>query len=144
MKKSIRYLVLIIMVVSVLSTSVSAVGNSNAYISSGGAYIHRWAAGDISVEYHVFGTDIMDTLGAYRITVYRMKGTTPDSASDDIVATYWHEDHPDMMTTDDYFFSSSIRLSVETGHKYYAVLGFYASLGDGGDNMFFSTDPVWA
>lgn len=144
MKKSIRYLVLIIMVVSVLSTSVSAVGNSNAYISSGGAYIHKWAAGDISVEYHVVGTDIMDTIGAHRVTVYRMKGKTPDAASDELVATYWHEDYPEMMTTDDFVFGDSIRLKVETGHKYYAVLVFYASLDGGGDNMFFSTDPVAA
>lgn len=144
MKKCIRYLILIIIVVSVFCVSVSAAESSNAYISSGGAYIHKWGAGDISVEYHVFGTDIMDTIGAYRITVYRMKGETIDSGSDDIVATYWHEDYSDMMTTDDYFFSSFKRLKVESGHQYYAVLGFYASLGGGGDNMFFCTKPVWA
>lgn len=144
MKKCIKYLVLIIMVVSVLSVSVSAAENSNAYISSGGAYIHRWGSGDISVEYHVFGTGMMDTLGAYRITVYKMLGKTPDAFTDDIVATYWHEDYSDMMTTNDYFFSSFKRLKVEPGHKYYAVLIFYASLDGGGDNMTFGTNPVAA
>lgn len=144
MKKSIKYLVLVVMIVSVLSTSVLAMEQTNEYISSGGAYIHKWGAGDISVEYHVFGTGMMDTLGAYRITVYRMKGETPNSGSDDIVATYWHEDYPDMMTTNDFLYGSSIRLNVKTGHKYYAVLVFYASLNGGGDNMFFSTKPVWA
>ena len=144
MKKCIKYLVLIIMVVSVLSVSVSAAENSNAYISSGGAYIYKWGAGDISVEYHVFGTDIMDTLGAHRITVYRMKGEYQDAGKDDIVATYWYEDYPDMMTTGEFLYGGSIRLNVETGHRYYAVLVFYASHNGGGDIMPFSTDPVWA
>lgn len=144
MKKCIKYLVLIIMVVSVLSVSVSAAENSNAYISSGGAYIYRWGAGDISVEYHVFGTDIMDTLGAHRITVYKMKSTTPDSASDELVATYWYEDYPEMMSTDEFLYGGSIRLNVETGHRYYAVLVFYATLNGGGDDMAFCTDPAWA
>lgn len=132
------------MVVSILSSSVLAMEQTNKYIRSGGAYIHKWGSGDISVEYHVFGTDIMDTLGAYRVTVYRMKGETPNSGSDDVVVTYWHENYSDMMTTDDYFFSSFKRLNVEPGHQYYAVLVFYASLDGGGDYMFFSTKPVWA
>lgn len=144
MKKCVKYLVLAIMVVSVLSTPVLAVENSNAYISSAGAYIHKWAAGDISVEFHVIGTDIMDTIGAHRVTVYRMKGETPDSGRDEIVSTYWYEDYPDMMTTGTPAFGYSIRLNVTHGYQYYAVLVFYASRKGGGANMPFSTDPVWA
>ena len=86
MKKSLKYMVLVVMVVSVLSSSVLAMENTNKYISSCGAYINTWGDGDISVEFHVFGTDIMDTIGAHRVTVFRVKGETPNAAHDDIVA----------------------------------------------------------
>ena len=142
MKKGVKYFALVIMVVSVLCTSVSAAENSNAYISMVSAYVHKWGAGDISVEYTITGTDMMDTIGAHRITVYKMIGETPDSGKDELVATYWHANTPGMMTTDTFFYSNSIRLKVETGHFYYAVLVFYASLDGGGDNMPFSTKPV--
>ena len=144
MKRCVKYLALVIMVVSILCTSVSAVVDSNAYISMGSAYIHRWGSGDISVEYTVIGTNIMDTIGAYRVTVYKMKGETPNSAKDELVATYWHEYTPGMMTTGSVSYSHSIRLKVETGHLYYAVVVFYASLDGGGDNMPFCTRPVAA
>lgn len=144
MKKCVKYLVLVIMVVSILCTSVSAAVYTNEYISMVSAYIHRWGAGDISVEYYVSGTDIMDTIGAHRVTVYRMVGETPDAGQDDLVATYWHANTPGMMTTGSVAYGHSIRLKVETGHFYYAVLVFYASLDGGGDNMAFCTRPVAA
>lgn len=144
MKKSLKYLVLVIMVVSILCTSVSALECSNAYISSVGGYIHRWGAGDISVEFHVVGTDIMDTIGAHSVTVFRMKGETPDAATDEIVATYWHETYSGMMITDSVASFNSIRLNVEAGQRYYAVIVFYATLDGGGDYMLFSTSSVAA
>lgn len=142
MKKCFKTLVMLIMVVSVLCTTVSAMQYTNEYISAGGAYIHKWGDGDISVEYTVFGTGIMDTLGAHRVTVYRATGGSRDVTKDDLVATYWHENTPGMMTTDDYVYSNSIRLQVEPGQRYYAVLIFYASLDGGGDSMPYSTKIV--
>lgn len=144
MKKCVKYLALVIMVVSILCTSVSAVVDSNAYISAGGAYIHRWGAGDISVECTVIGTGLMDTIGVHKVTVYKVIGETPDSGKDKVVASYWHENTPGMMTTDDFAYGYNIRLNVEAGQRYYAVVVFYASLGGGGDNMPFSTKVVVA
>ncbi len=142
MKKCFKTLLLLIVVLSVLCTSVSAALYTNEYISSVGAYIHKWADGDISVEYTVFGTDIMDTIGAHKITVYKATGGTPNVAKDELVANYWHEYTPGMMTTDDYVYSNSIRLQVEHGQRYYAVVVFYATLDGGGDNMFYCTKIV--
>lgn len=143
MKKNVKYFALLLVVV-ILSTSVSAAEYSNAYIRSAGAYIYKWGDGDISVEFHVFGTGTMDTIGAHRVSVFRMEGETPNTAHDECVATYWHGTYPGMMITDDYFYSGSIRLQVEHGHQYYAVIIYYATLGDGGDDMAYSTYPVWA
>lgn len=143
MKKCIKYLILVVMVVSVLSPSVLAMEHTNKYISSGGGYIHRWGLGDISVEFNVTGTGIMDTIGAHRVTVFRMTGESPNTAHDDIVATYWHGTYPGLMITDDFYYSNSIRLQVEPGHQYYAVIIFYATLDGGGDDMALSTYPVW-
>lgn len=137
-------MVLVVMVVSVLSSSVLAMENTNKYISSCGAYINTWGDGDISVEFHVFGTDIMDTIGAHRVTVFRVKGETPNAAHDDIVATYWHETYPGLMITGEEFYSNSIRLQVDHGYRYYAVIIYYATLGDGGDDMAYTTKAVWA
>lgn len=144
MKKCVKYLVLVFMVVSVLCTSVSAAVYTNEYISAGGAYIHRWGAGDISVECTVSGTGIMDTIGVHKVTVYQVTGDTPDAGRDKVVKSYWYEDYPDMMTTDDVAYGYSIRLNVEAGQRYYAVVVFYASLGSGGDNMPFCTKIVAA
>ena len=144
MKKSIKYLVLIVMVVSVLSSSVLAAEQTNKYIRSGGGYIHRWGPGDISVEFHVIGTDIMDTIGAHRVTVFKMNGDLIDSGSDELVATYYYGTYPGLMITNSVAYSNSIRLQVETGHQYYAVMIYYATLNGGGDDMAFCTDPVWA
>lgn len=141
MKKSIKYLVLVVMVVSVLCTSVLAMEQTNLYIRSCGGYIHRWGPGDISVEFNVVGTDIMDTIGAHRVTVFKMLGETPNAGSDELVATYYYGTYPGLMITDDFFYSGSIRLQVETGYKYYAVIIFYATLDGGGDDMAFSTKP---
>ena len=144
MKKCVKCLALVIMVVSILCTSVSAVVDSNAYISAGGAYIHRWGAGDISVECTVSGTGIMDTLGVHKITVYKILGTDINAAEDEVVASYWHANTPGMMTTDDFAYGYSVRLNVEAGQRYYAVVVFYASLDGGGDNMPFCTKAVVA
>lgn len=144
MKRCVKYLALVIMVVSILCTSVSAAVYTNEYISMGGAYIHRWGAGDISVECTVTGTDIMDTLGVHKITVYKVIGETPNAGKDTVVASYWYENYPDMMTTDEFLYGYSVRLNVEAGQRYYAVVVFYASLGSGGDIMPFSTKTVVA
>lgn len=132
------------MIVSVLSSSVMAAEYTNKYIRSAGAYINTWGDGDISVEFHVVGTGIMDTIGAHRVTVYKMEGETINSGSDEVIATYWHETYPGMMITDDFFYSNSIRLQVDHGYRYYAVIIYYATLGDGGDNMGYTTKAVWA
>ncbi len=144
MKKCVTYLVLLLLAASVLCTPVSAAENSNAYVRSVCAYIHRWGPGDISVEYYVTGTDIMDTIGAHKVTVYRLTGETQDVSKDELVANYWHEYTPGMMTTGSVAYSHSIRLQVEPGEKYYAVVIFYATLDGGGDDMAFSTKPVMA
>ena len=130
MKKFVKYLVLLFMVVSVLCTCVSAAEYSNAYIRSGGGYIHRWGPGDI--------------IGAHRVTVFKMTGDSPNTAHDDLVATYYYTTYPGMMITDDFFYAGSIRLQVEPGYQYYAVIIFYATLDGGGDDMAFSTKPKYA
>lgn len=132
------------MVVSLLCTPVSALEDSNAYIRSGGGYIHKWGPGDISVEFTVTATDIMDTIGAHRVTVFKMNGESPNTPHDDLVATYYHGTYPGLMITDDFFYYNSIRLQVETGYQYYAVIIFYATLDGGGDDMALCTYPVWA
>lgn len=139
MKKGVKYIALLILIVAVLCTSVSAATYSNAYIRSARAYIYKWAPGDISVEYTVTGTAIMDTIGAHRVTVYRATGEGRDVVKDEFIATYWYENTPGMMTTDEFVYHNSIRLNVPTGGRYYAVVVFYATRNGGGDNMFYST-----
>ena len=55
-----------------------------------------------------------------------------------------HETYPGMMTTDDYFYSNSIRLQVDPGYRYYAAIIYQAALEGGGDDMAYTTKAVWA
>ena len=142
MKKCLRTVVLLLIVTFAFSTCVSAAEDSNAYIRSGLAYIRTGDPGDICVEYNVTGTDIMDTIGAYRVSVYKALGKGQDVVRDQLVATYWHEDYPDMMTTKDVAYSHSIWLRADMGMKYYAVIIFYATLNGGGDDMAYCTSTV--
>lgn len=142
MKKCVKYIALLLAVVFVLCTCVSAQTYTNAYISSARAYIHKWADGDISVEYNVTGTDIMDTIGAHKVTVYRALGDERDVSVDEVVDSYWYTNFPDMMGEKTVSYHHSIRLKVEAGGRYYAVLTFYATLGGGGGNMPYSTSIV--
>lgn len=142
MKKCVKYIALLLAVVSVLCTCVSAQTYTNAYISSARAYIHKWADGDISVEYTVTGTGVMDTIGAHKVTVYKMLGDKIDAGKDEVVKSYWYTNYPDMMGENDVAYHHSIRLNVEAGERYYAVLSFYATLGEGGGNMPYSTTAV--
>lgn len=142
MKKFVKIIAVVLIVVSVLCTSVSAMQYTNAYISSGSAYIHKWAAGDISVECTVVGTGIMDTIGAKMVLVYKALGAERDIGRDELVAKYWYEDYSSMMTTDDFVYHQSIRLKVEPGQRYYALVIFYATLDGGGDDMAYSTKIV--
>ena len=142
MKKCFKNVVLAFMVVVVLCTTVSAATYSNAYIRSSSAYIHKWADGDISVEYTVIGTGIMDTIGAKMVLVYKAMGAERNIGTDELVAKYWYEDNSDLMGSDVFLYSNSIRLKVEPGQRYYALVIFYATLDGGGDDMAYSTKIV--
>lgn len=142
MKKCLRTVVLLLIVTFAFGTCVSAAEDSNAYISSAIAGIVVGDPGDITVEYNVFGTGIMDTIGAYRVSVYKALGKGQDIVRDQLVATYWHEDYPDMMTTNTTSYYHAIQLRADIGMKYYAVIIFYATLNGGGDDMAYSTDVV--
>lgn len=97
--------------------------------------------GKIAVEFTVYGTYIMDEIGAHRITVYKMLGSEPNAGTDDMVKTFYYTSYPDMMSSGLGMYKGSVELTVESG-DYYAVLEFYASLDGGGDWMGYGTDVV--
>lgn len=144
MKKKVKSLIAIALAIFALCSSAAAMEYSNAYIRNAEAYIHVVGGGKITVEYTVTGTNIMDEIGAHRVTVYRMLKDKPDAGRDDIVKTFYYTEYPDMMGTNDIMYGNSIELTVTSGEKYYATFTFYASLDGGGDEMPFSTYVVTA
>ena len=81
----------------------------------------------------------LDTIGVHRVTVYRAKGDVQDVVTDELIATYWYEDHPWMMVEDEFVGHGSVRLKVETGYRYYALIAFYATLNGQGKIMLYTT-----
>lgn len=144
MRKAVKRALTLLLALVVLSTPVLAMTNTNKYISSVSAYLHKWSDGVISVEYHVVGTDIMDTIGAHRIVVYKLTGDKPNIVKDEIVMHYWYEYYPSMMGTNDLVHAGSFKLNVEPGERYYALLVFYATLDGGGDDMPYTTQIITA
>lgn len=147
MKKKVKCFTAILLALAILSASAYAALDSNAYISSGEAHIARKGGGKIAVEFTVIGTDIMDTIGAHLVTVYRATGDAPDVGKDELIDSFYYKTYtgnPPMMGSETGIYNSNIPLTVESGERYYATLVFYASLDGDGDDMWYTTKIVTA
>lgn len=135
MKKYLKILLLLVMVVSVLCTSVSALTYSSEYIMSVSAYVSQVDPGELTVHFHINGMHTMDTIGAKTITVFELGGSTPSPATDHIVKVFQYETTLEMTGSETSFYFNSVSFSAEAGVSYYALVLFYAASGDGSDTF---------
>ncbi len=144
MKKYLKILLLLVMVVSVLCTSVSALTYSSEYIMSKMAYISQGDPGKLTVHFHVTGMDMMDTIGAKTITIFELGGSTPSPATDHIVKVFQSETTPGMTVSGTFSYSGTVSFSAEAGVSYYALILFYAAKDGGSDSMPYITSAYKA
>ena len=99
---------------------------SDAYISSYYAAIGSYSKGTVTVDFATTGTDIMDSVGATSIVVYKWNSTQP-------VASLHSSTTTSMMGHDRFSYGNSYTFAVTPGEEYYAAVKCYAAK-DGGSS----------
>lgn len=111
--------------------SIAAVANaavlSSEYIREARAGTTVNSQGTVTVAFRIYGTGIMDVLGAKTIIVQEQ---APGSSRWDAVATYNSSDYPSMLKKNTSVHSSSVSYSgAKSGYSYRAKVYFYAEKG---------------
>lgn len=126
MKRSVRFLALVLLLVMGLSGSAVAAYEGDEISPQANAYIdYCYAAvsksGDyLRVSYTVGCSGIMTSLGASSVKIYTSGGTP--------VKTFWSASNPSMLGSGRTTYSSSVYYDEwVSGTSYYAVVKFYAT-----------------
>ena len=132
-KRFIHVTALILVLMTVFSIPAAAASvpspaqpQSDAYIAGYYASIGSYSKGTVTVDFATTGTDIMDTVGATSIVVYKWNSTQP-------VATLYSSTTPSMLTHNHISHANSYTFNVTGGEDYYAVVKCYAAK-DGGSS----------
>lgn len=124
MKKAVSLILVCLFLLS-LSSGALAATESNAYISRYGAQISITSSGAVRVDFNVYGTDYMNTLGASSIVLYE-NGLPVKTFSmyDPLYAS-------SLITTNDDWFYGHVTHSANSGSTYIALVTVFASDGTG-------------
>ena len=108
------------------SISSPAQPQSDAYIAAYYASTDSYSSGTVTVTFSTTGTDLMDTIGATSIVVYKWNSTQPvGSLSSSYTAS--------MLGHYRVTYGNSYTFTVTPGEKYYALVTCYAAK-DGGSS----------
>ena len=140
-KRYIRVTALVLMLMttfSVLATAATASvptpaePQSDAYIAGYYATTESYSKGTVTVTFSTTGTDIMDSIGATSIVVYKWNSTSP-------VGTLYSSSTPSMLGHDCFIHSNSYTFNVTGGEEYYAVVKCYAEKDGGSSTRKYTT-----
>ena len=109
------------------------------YFFSTSTYIQDIGNGNLSIQFAVNGTGIMDQIGVSSITLRRSSNGNTWST----IKTFKSEDYPQMLGRNRSKYSGYVPYSVTEGWYYQASVTFYASDNYGSDSVTISTSPVW-
>lgn len=145
MKKSLRYVVFLMLAVAMcVGTVAAAAGNarSSLYLGVYRAWLTAESGGKISVAVDVQAVDYMDEVGASCIEIFESDdgGETWDS-----VRVYIKSLYPEMVVEDDYwYYDAPIEYQGVVGRKYFACVTAYAADSTGYDEKEYNTGIVTA
>lgn len=125
MKKSISLLIVLILLLQVFSVSSLAATESNAYIRKYSALLSNPSSGVVQINFSVYGTALMSSLGAETIELYE---------NGSLVKTFSRYDAlyaSSMATSNAYSFHGHVSYSGTSGSSYYAIVTVFASDGMG-------------
>ena len=137
MKKTISAIFAFILIFTFLLNTVAfAATMADPYISSMSGGIASEGNGKIKITFSVRAKDIMSTLGATSIVIYKSDGS--------YVTTLYSTSYPSMLTTNARTYSSSVNYNGVSGQNYYAIITFYASTGGGSSSPTYTTSVCTA
>lgn len=142
MNKTVRTLLLLILIISLMSTSAvmayALTPYSNAYVSSFDNEISALGGGNIKIEFETWGTGTMDKIGASVIKLYDQDGLVYTFSMSN--PTYTSQ----MIGTKSTHFYGSVTYEGVAGNTYYATVTHYAAKGTGSGTENYTTNSVVA
>ncbi len=124
MKKAVA-LIIVCAIFLMLSATAFAAIESNAYIDRYGAAISNPSSGVVRIDFNVYGTDYMSSLGATKIELYK------DGSKVKTFSMYDPLYAGAMVTTNDDWFYGHVTYSANSGSTYTAFVTVFASDGSG-------------
>ena len=140
-KRIIRVTALILVLMTVFSIPAAAAAasvpspaqtQSDAYIAAYYASTDSYSSGTVTVTFSTTGTDLMDTIGATSIVVYKWDSIHP-------VASLYSSSTSSMLGHDHVLYGNSYTFAVTGGEKYYAVVNCYAAKDGGSSTRKYTT-----
>ena len=139
MKKTLRTVICLILVIAALSMPMAlAAMESNQYIDSFSAATSAKGNGKIRVDFGVYGTGMMDDLGATTISIYKNGYIVKAFSSNNILYS------ASMMGHNTWVFYGGVDYQGVAGNTYYAEVTFYGADGSGSDIEIYQTASVVA
>ncbi len=138
MKHTLRKISLIIVLLLLITTAVSAAETASEYINVTSAWITR-DGNNVKVNYYIVGTNTMDKIGVKLIYLYEKTGN-----SWHLVKTFDYTDPlyaSSMMDTNTGAHSGHVTYSGYASKNYFADCRFYAEK-DGGSDTFQQDTPT--
>lgn len=127
MRKKIALTMLLMAFIFSMGAVANAAVLASEYVNEARASITVNAQGTVNVDFRIYGTGVMDALGAKTIIVQEKAS---GSGSWGAVATYTADDYPNMMRYNTSRHSGSVSYSgAKAGYQYRAKVYFYAEKG---------------
>ena len=124
-KKTAALILVCIILLQISAPIAFASTESNAYISLYGAGLSSPSSDVIQIDYYLYGTGYMNSLGADYIYLYE------DGSLVAFFSRYNPVYSPAMMTTNSYRFFGSVSYPAKAGSTYYATVSFFATNSSG-------------
>ena len=135
-------LILVLMTVFSIPAAAASVPSpaqpqSDAYIAGYYATIGSYSKGTVTVTFSTTGTDLMDTIGATSIVVYKWNSIHP-------VGSLYSSTTPSMLGHDRVLYGNSYTFAVTGGEEYYALVTCYAAKDGGSSTRTYRTSYTTA
>lgn len=136
MKRTLRWVSLILVCLSLLTMTAFAQGTlsarSSAYIKGSSAGINYGSNGNLEIYFWVSGKSVMTEIGATSIELYEIDGD-----SESLIKTYRYTDwgYSHLMGANKGVHTSSVTYNGEEGHQYYAKVCLKVGNSSGSDSI---------
>lgn len=108
---------------------------ASQYLASYNAYVCPMGDGLLRLYFHVMGTGDLDELGSLRIVLYE----SIDNEDFYWVDTFTHENYPNMLAYNDYFYESYVSYQGVAGRYYKFYICIWGGRDGDGDTRYFWT-----